>query len=91
VAAVLPHRCASRQRRTHQFQNDAARKIFSIILVTRAGGVQTDLSAGGDIILIGSLNPWCPRPELNWDQRFRKQFSLLHDGKQKTIAIIGHS
>jgi hypothetical protein len=34
---------------------------------------------------------WCPRPELNWDQRFRKQFSLLHDGKQKTIVNIGHS
>ncbi len=36
-------------------------------------------------------NAWCPRPELNWDQRFRKQFSLLHDGKQKTTANIGSS
>lgn len=34
---------------------------------------------------------WCSRPELNGDKQFRKQFSLLHDGKQKTIAIIGHS
>jgi hypothetical protein len=34
---------------------------------------------------------WCSRPELNWDPRFRKQFTLLHDGKQKTIANIGHS
>jgi hypothetical protein len=34
---------------------------------------------------------WCPHPELNWDQRFRKQRSLLHDGKQKTIANIGSS
>jgi hypothetical protein len=34
---------------------------------------------------------WCSRPELNGDKQFRKQFSLLHDGKQKTIANIGHS
>ena len=27
---------------------------------------------------------WCSRPELNWDTRFRKQSTLLHDGMQKS-------
>ena len=36
-------------------------------------------------------NKWCPHQELNLNQRFRKQRSLLHDGKQKTIANIGSS
>ena len=34
---------------------------------------------------------WCSRPESNRDLPFRKQRSLLHDGKQKTIANIGSS